>query len=236
MSSSSLVPINSSETEKLEKIEKVEKVVDEPEKKEGVEDPNPKPSPTGGVHFRELVPALHKWLSQGDYHEKTTMSEVQSLMERYDEKFGDWQRFALADEEPTKYSRNLIARNKHFTLMLLCWPPNTGSSIHDHGGSECWLRVVQGTLEERFYEKPKEKSCLVRKAVTKHASPGVCFINDGMGLLAIANPSKTERAVSLHCYVPGYDLCTSYVDEECSDKKKQCFMSFNSIDGKKVTH
>jgi len=251
MSSSSLVPINSSEAEaetetetekeKLEKVEKVDKAVDvdkSEEKKEGVEDPNPNPSPTGAerVHLRELVPALHKRLSKGDYHEKTIMNELQSLLERYDEKFGDWKRFALAEEDPTKYSRNLIARNSHFTLMLLCWPPNSGSPIHNHGGSECWLRVVQGTLEERLYEKPEEKSPLVRKAVTKHTSPGVCFINDGMGLHAVANPSKTEMAVSLHCYVPGFDVCTGYVDEECSDKKKQCPMKFTSIDGVRVEH
>ncbi|ETO13443.1 hypothetical protein RFI_23932, partial [Reticulomyxa filosa] len=122
---------------------------------------------TGGLHFRELVPALHKSLSQGDYHEKAIMSEVQSLMERYDEKFGDWQRFALMEEEEGKYSRNLITRNKYFTLI----------PIHDHGGSECWLRVVQGTLEERFYEKPQDSGPLVRKFVTEHKSPAVCFIN-----------------------------------------------------------
>jgi len=215
--------------EKEEKVESVERVESEGENKSAEKT-------STGVHFRELVPGLHKWLSQGDYHDKNIMSEVQSLMEQYDEKLGDWQRFAVAEEEEGKYSRNLIARNKYFTLMLLCWPPKAVSPIHDHGGSECWLRVVQGALEERYYEKPTENAPLVRKSVKQHSSPSVCFINDGLGLHSIANPSATETAISLHCYVPGYDVCHAYLDEESSAKKKQCFLSFTSVDGKKVTH
>jgi len=191
---------------------------------------------TDSLSFRHLVPALFKALSQGNYREKSIFDEVQYLMENYDAKSGEWQRFALSDDDPTKYSRNLIARNKHFTLLLLCWPPQTCSPIHDHGGSECWLRVVQGTLDERVYEKPKEDGPLHQTAVNQQPSPAVCFMNDRIGLHSIGNSSTTESAISLHCYVPGYDKCQAYLDEKSSAKKKQCFMSFTSIDGKKVVH
>jgi len=62
-----------------------------------------------------------------------------------------------------KYGRNLIAQTKLFTLMLLTWPPDVKSPIHDHGGSECWLRVIKGQVEEHFYEKPQDDQPLKKE-------------------------------------------------------------------------
>ena len=97
--------------------------------------------------------------------------------------------------------------------MLLVWPENTLSPIHDHGGSECWLRVIDGPLVEKFYELPEstdKPGCPLKLKFSKSCdSGGVCFINDNRGLHAIGNESKDKIGVSLHCYVPGLYVCLS---------------------------
>jgi cysteine dioxygenase len=45
-----------------------------------------------------------------------------------------------------RYTRNLIYRNDRFELLVLCWPDGTGSPIHDHGGSRCFVKVHSGAL------------------------------------------------------------------------------------------
>jgi hypothetical protein len=35
--------------------------------------------------------------------------------------------------------------------MLLCWNPKMGSPIHNHAGSECFMRVLSGSIVEQQY-------------------------------------------------------------------------------------
>ena len=39
-------------------------------------------------------------------------------------------------------------------MLILCWNPGKGSPIHDHDESACFLKVLDGELEETKYEKP----------------------------------------------------------------------------------
>jgi cysteine dioxygenase len=38
-----------------------------------------------------------------------------------------------------------------FSLMLLCWNPGKFSPIHDHPSDGCWLRVLEGAVQEVRY-------------------------------------------------------------------------------------
>ena len=40
------------------------------------------------------------------------------------------------------YTRNCIVENEKFELILLCWEPGQKTPIHDHGGEECWVKVI----------------------------------------------------------------------------------------------
>lgn len=40
------------------------------------------------------------------------------------------------------YTRNLVDRgNGEYNLLVLCWPPGASSSIHDHPGAHCIVRL-----------------------------------------------------------------------------------------------
>jgi len=182
-----------------------------------------------------LVNALESTLSRGHYKEQHIFDAVQLLMQNYDGAAKDYAKYAHRVDEG-QYTRNLICDSQYFTLMLLVWPPLITSPIHDHGGSECWMRVVSAQLEERFYEQPEEAESAIRlRFQQRHRANSVCFINDEQGLHAIHNPNEKEWAVSLHCYVPGYVSCNAYFDEKNAIRgKKACRLTFTSVDGVKV--
>ena len=51
------------------------------------------------------------------------------------------------------YTRNCIFENEKFELILLCWEKDQITPIHDHGGEECWVKVINGTLKETLYKQ-----------------------------------------------------------------------------------
>jgi len=182
--------------------------------------------------LENLVYELENCLSKGHYKEKHIWNHCQMLMNHYDAEPEDYQKYAIKLDE-NQYTRNLIKDSPYFTLMLICWPPAICSPIHDHGGSECWLRVCSGSLEERFYNLPEHEDAeITMRFAQTHADGEVCFINDEQGLHSIRNPTNNQWAVSLHCYVPGYVSCNAFLDEKCASKgKKNCKLSFTTVDG-----
>jgi hypothetical protein len=87
----------------------------------------------------------------------------------------------------------------------LCWDAGATSPAHSHGGSQCFIRVLQGSLRERVFRfrSPSELGtplALISDAVID--AGGVSFMNDDLGLHEV---SVGQRTMSLYLYVPGYD-------------------------------
>jgi len=99
------------------------------------------------VSLSELVDALNYEFESG---EDDLPGRVRNIMERYEGDPEEWTKFCYYDE--FRYTRNLVEKNKHYVLLLLCWGPKQQSPIHDHAGSNCWLRVMRGNLEETMYD------------------------------------------------------------------------------------
>lgn len=48
-----------------------------------------------------------------------------------------------------RYTRNLVERgNGRYNLIVLCWDSGQGSSIHDHAGSHCFMKVLNTSTKE----------------------------------------------------------------------------------------
>ena len=45
--------------------------------------------------------------------------------------------------------------NGKYNLMTLCWGEGHGSSIHDHSGSHCFVKMLDGSLKETLFEWPE---------------------------------------------------------------------------------
>ncbi|MEQ9483475.1 cysteine dioxygenase [Coleofasciculus sp. F4-SAH-05] len=50
------------------------------------------------------------------------------------------------------YTRNLVHSTDLYELLILCWHKGQASPIHDHQSQDCWIYVVEGTIEETLYQ------------------------------------------------------------------------------------
>lgn len=112
------------------------------------------------------------------------------------------------------YTRNCIFEDESFELILLCWEAGQGTAIHDHGGEECWVKVIQGEFKETIYKfnNPGEIQT-VRSTVSKKGD--LSYMIDFMGFHRLENISKT-RSMSLHLYAKPIRNCQLF-DEDSGE-------------------
>lgn len=191
----------------------------------------------------ELIGLLHEAFRTVDVN----MYLVNHLMLTYKSNPSDWQKFAKWNR--SKYTRNLVDKgNGKFNLLILCWPQDHGSAIHDHADSHCFMKMLQGELTEIRYEMPKkcleltdtnadlandsiisegdnEHQLIERESIVLKEN-SVAYINDTIGLHRVENRSHTDGAVSLHLYCPPFDMCSVFPSG--SSKKVKCPVTFYS--------
>ena len=127
------------------------------------------------------------------------------------------------------YTRNCLTRNEKFELILLCWDSGVHTPIHDHGGKDCWIYQLQGSIDEVRFEKTGQH--LTESNRIKIQAGGLSFINDKMGYHAIQNNSE-QRAMSLHIYASPIDSCMVFNKETACFEEKS--MSYNSYKDESV--
>lgn len=155
-------------------------------------------------------------------------SHVARILSEYSAAQDDWRRYALFD--PEMYTRNLVARNEHFEMLILCWSENQASPIHNHAEQNCWMAVLEGAIEETLYSPPAGNSpgpLSVRN--TKLYSPGrVAFINDDIALHRV-RPAAGGRGISLHLYSKPIDACRIY--DEATGRVVESTLVYHSVEG-----
>ncbi|KXN67007.1 cysteine dioxygenase [Conidiobolus coronatus NRRL 28638] len=174
-----------------------------------------------------------KGLNSGDID----VNKIIRYMEEYQSNADDWERYAFLDKN--RYTRNLIDDgNGEYNLILLVWGQNQSSSIHNHAGSHCIMKVLDGEVVESLYdcpskdEHPKDSEMnLTRELV--FGPNQVTYIHDKIGLHKVSNPSSSRPAFSLHLYSPPILEAKSY-NKETGESVTACQMKFYSKYGTKV--
>ncbi|KAI8141872.1 RmlC-like cupin domain-containing protein [Fennellomyces sp. T-0311] len=194
------------------------------------------PASTTPMTLEKLVQNIHRVLGPdgGLDSEHIDANEIMQLMEQYSSNATDWSKYTIFDHSRA-YTRNLIDDgNGKFNLMILAWSKGQQSPIHDHAGSHCIMKVLDGELQETQYEWPSadvgesvmasditeavqsSSSCpikgkpLTTRQCTRLRPNEVTYIHDKIGLHRISNPSKEGGAVSLHLYTPPYQVCKTF--------------------------
>lgn len=116
------------------------------------------------------------------------------------------------------YQRNLIRLGSGYAALALCWAPGQASPIHDHTGSACGVRVIQGDVWETRYDRTAE-SILVERDESCHQTGQVCGSWD-TDIHVLENRSLDEPCVTLHVYTP--PLKTFRIYELDSPEVKEC--------------
>jgi len=168
-----------------------------------------------------LIEALHREAKGGAQYEEvlTRITFPSDAVSRY------------RNFEPNFYTRNLIERCGEFELLALCWSAGQVSPVHDHGGSDGYIRVIEGVCEEVWYQCDRGpgnrvKTTPGRRLIAKRGD--VSFINDELAWHTVGNPSD-QPLVTLHLYSPPIDSC-QYIDAESGEIKTK-EMTYYSRDG-----
>lgn len=104
-------------------------------------------------------------------------------------------------DEP--YTRTSISRNEDMEVVLVCFREGQTSSVHNHQGSNCVVRVVKGKLLETLYKEdvPGELAFYHQHYLRKGDISGL----DGEAIHQLTNLSK-DGTVLLNFYSPPFDM------------------------------
>ncbi|KAF0765345.1 hypothetical protein AaE_002988 [Aphanomyces astaci] len=110
------------------------------------------------------------------------------------------------------YTRNLVATdNVSYSLIVLCWNKGKYSPIHDHPSDGCWIRHIQGIVNEVRYESDGEALVESANILISH---GMTYMDDSLGLHKVGNPSEDVDAITLHLYAPPFYQCRLWHDPQ----------------------
>lgn len=123
------------------------------------------------------------------------------------------------------YTRNCIFENEKFELILLCWEKGQKTPIHDHGGEECWVKVINGTLKETLYKKDGSKN-LTELNTSISEKGNISYMIDFMGYHRLENISG-HRAISLHLYAKPIKNCNVFDPDKRKFLSKE--LSYNTV-------
>jgi len=172
-------------------------------------------------NFSQLVEVLREEviISPEGRHSPENISQVCKILEQIQFNPKEWEQYSKF--ENGHYTRNLIGYDEKFTILLLCWEKGQFSPIHDHAGSNCWVKVLQGELEETLYDLGEDGVEVKLRKSTVYQPGGVTYISDLIGVHKMGNPSSSTACCSLHVYSPAYHQCHIFAEAGEQPYKKE---------------
>jgi cysteine dioxygenase len=103
--------------------------------------------------------------------------------------------------DPGGYRRNLIRHGPAYEALVLCWRSGQRSTIHDHRGSSCGVRVLAGTATETTYRRQPGAGVLPVRVLNRRTGT-ICATQDE-DIHEMSNLAADGRdLVTLHVYSP----------------------------------
>jgi cysteine dioxygenase len=142
------------------------------------------------MQFKELIHTLIKFLNDKKY------DEIPTLLSHYKSNRIEWSSFAIQDyNNDTQYTRNRIFYHPEIgEILLIIWKEGRKSPMHDHKGSNCYVKIIYGQIKENI--ETIENIENEKKFTTNQIS----FINDSIGRHQMSNLNNDDISVSLHVY------------------------------------
>ena len=113
------------------------------------------------------------------------------------------------------YRRNLLHRCDNFEALVLCFEAGQRTPIHDHAGSACGVRVIEGVGTETIFDMTID-GWLFATGSQQLPQGGVVGSND-MDIHQLSNlQPEGRRMVTLHIYSPPLGAVGNYSIEDNS--------------------
>jgi DMSO/TMAO reductase YedYZ molybdopterin-dependent catalytic subunit len=131
--------------------------------------------------------------------DRPRLDELGSLLRKLDLTRADlagWVRFS-----DKSYQRNLVRAGDHFHLWVMCWRNGQRSPAHDHNGSVCAVRVLEGTATVTNFARAANGH--IKAIGSEDHPPGsvVCTADDDMHQVSNLQGGNADL-ITLHAYVP----------------------------------
>lgn len=104
----------------------------------------------------------------------------------------------------TRYARNLLAKSEWYQLLVICWRTGQSSPIHDHIGSACGVRVVQGVATETTYRETM--SGRVTPVQQREFGQDAVLMSNDTDIHLITNQHPEQDLITLHLYTPPLNM------------------------------
>ena len=154
--------------------------------------------------MNDLIRNLNDFVS-----ENFPVDKVTPFLTDYDLKSDVIEKYCFFKDD--KYSRNLIYKDEHFELLIVCWDSGQKAPIHGHEGEKCWMKVEKGSLQVCNYQlesmNPLSLTMIDR-------IDGIAGFLDGPADIHSVENIQDEPAISLHLYTKPFEECDIY----CIDK------------------
>ena len=164
-----------------------------------------------------MTPAVAELLERFDRHSDCVpLDEIVEALPSLDITLKDVDEFVCFSDDT--YQRHLIHTGPAYQALILCWGSGQRSPIHDHRGSACGVRVLQGTLSETVFAR-SEIGLIYANETRELLEGSVCgsFDSDIHQVSNLQPPSRD--LVTLHIYSPPllvmgtYSLIDGHVGE-----------------------
>jgi Predicted metal-dependent enzyme of the double-stranded beta helix superfamily len=143
---------------------------------------------------------LEQWFAELDeFRERIPLAVLKDGLARLSIERDDFRPFAQFS--PERYRRNLMHAGPAYHALLLCWRSGQRSPIHDHRGSACAVRVLEGDATEIIFHMTDEGHVFPSK--TRKLSEGFICATEDLDIHQLSNLQPPNRdLITLHIYSP----------------------------------
>jgi cysteine dioxygenase len=128
-----------------------------------------------------------------------TPAKMQEILDRLVISADEVKPHALFSER--RYTRNLVYKDGHFEIMIMCWNAGQRSSIHDHAGSLGGIKILEGELTECLFARAPNG--MIKPLSSADYSIEDRRVEETSLIHQISNlQADNAKSVSIHIYVP----------------------------------
>ena len=130
-----------------------------------------------------------------------TDDKIKNLINSYNE--DDWKSYVIKHD--SKYNKIKVFESELFDIYVIVWNANQQSKVHNHSSNGCWLKILEGKVEEKIYNHKFE---LLKYNIQNRGE--ISFIKDDIVYHSIKNINN-YTSVSLHIYNPPNFTITNFI-------------------------
>jgi cysteine dioxygenase len=141
------------------------------------------------------------------YEKPLSLDAVKSLLSKLTVQADDVRE--LVTFQADHYVRNRIALTEFVEALFLCFEAGQRTPIHDHAGSACGVKVIEGVATETIFERTRDGWLFATES--KALLPGGVVGSNDMDTHQLSNlQTGGKRLVTLHIYSPPLSAVGNY--------------------------